>query len=285
MKKYLLLLLGVLLMASCRSHKTAVDSTSGATAPDAVDHSAAALNRMVEAVNENRLQVDALTSRLSLRLAAGDKSVSVGGSLRMKRDDVIQMTLVMLGLMEVGRLELTPDYFMLVNRMERQYVKAAYSDIDFCRRNGIDFYTFQSLFCAELFAPGSRGEAPGAEQFRKTLDAGTLRLVNDEARQMVLTFLSDVATGMVRSTSFAGKDAPDRTVLSWQYEDYTKFERRQFPSRMQVSIAATSRPLSATISLSNVKASSDWETRTEVSKKYTQISIETALNSLMKLAK
>ena len=31
MKKYLLLLLGVLLMASCRSHKTAVDSTSGAT--------------------------------------------------------------------------------------------------------------------------------------------------------------------------------------------------------------------------------------------------------------
>ena len=282
--QYLLLVAAAVLLASCGSRKKALEATAG-TSPDAVDHSAAALNRLVDNVNENRLTAEAVTARLSLSLAAGEKSVSVGGNLRMKRNDVIQMTLVMLGLMEVGRMELTPDYFMVVNRMEHQYVKASYDDVSFFSKNGIDFYTFQSLFWDELFVAGNHGKAPDGKHFQKTVEGGDLRLINDDARQMVLTFMADMASSMVRSTSFTSKNASDPAALEWHYLDYTKLNRQNFPSRMQVKVNASSRPLSATISLSNVKASSDWETRTQLGKKYSPISFESAFNSILRMAK
>ncbi len=282
--RYLILLLAAILVASCGSRKKTLEASSG-TLPEMMDNSASALNAMVTSINDNRLTTQAFTSRMNLSLAAGEKSINVGGTLKMKRDDVIQMTLVMLGLMEVGRMELTKDYFMIVNRMERQYVKASYDDIAFFKRNGIDFYAFQSLFWDELFLTGGQGSAPDAKKFTKTVEGSNLRLVNSDARQMVLTFLADMAKGTVRSTSFASKDAPDEVVLNWNYQDYTKLNKQDFPSRMQVQVNASSKPLSATISLSNLKASSDWEKRTELGKKYTQISMDEVVNSIMRLAK
>ena len=282
--KYLFILFGVLFLAACGSRKKALDATSGTT-PDAVDHSAAALEKIVHEVNSNRLSADALTAKMSLALSAGQKSVNVGGTLRMKRNDVIQLNLVMLGLMEVGRMELTKDYFMVVNRMEHEYVKASYEDIAFLRTNGIDFFTFQSLFWDELFVAGDRGAVPAPKRYQKTLEGDDLKLVNSDSRQMVLTFLANVASGMVHSTSFSSKERADQPVLDWQYQEYSKLNRQSFPSRMQIRVNASSKPLVATISLSHIKASDDWEKRTQLSKRYTPITVESAFNSIMRLAK
>ena len=71
----------------------------------------------------------------------------------MKRNDVIQLSLVTFGILEVARIEMTPDYFMLINKMERQYVKAAYSDVPFLSRGNVDFRFIQAFFWNEQTPP------------------------------------------------------------------------------------------------------------------------------------
>ena len=278
---HLALGLCVLLLAACGSRRKALEA--GGT-PDAVDHSAQAIERVVKQVNDHRLTVGSVTARLSLALESGDKSVSVGGHLRMKRDDVIQVSLVALGLIEVGRMEITPDYFMVVDRMGQQYVKASFDDIDFMRSNGIDFFTFQSLFWDELFVLGDKGEAPASKQFEKSREGQDVKLVSHDGGQVVLTFLADAARGLVRSTSFSGQD-DSAPALDWQYLDYGELNSQPFPTRMQVQLNQTSKPVKATFSLSNVKADGKWETRTTPGKKFTQVSPETVFRRIMNMAK
>ena len=44
---------------------------------------------------------------------------------------------------------MTPDYFMLIDKMGKQYVKAAYRDVSFLRNADVDFYTIQAYFWDE----------------------------------------------------------------------------------------------------------------------------------------
>ena len=70
----------------------------------------------------------------------GSKDVTVPGSVHMRKDKVIRIQLFvpLLG-SEIGRLEFTPDYVLVMDRFNRQYVKGDYNQLDFLRDNGISF--------------------------------------------------------------------------------------------------------------------------------------------------
>ena len=131
-----------LLLVACGTRKHA--TASGSTENGLVHQQAG--NQPLDA---NQQKETSVTAKLRLDLSSGERSLSVGGMLRMKRNDVIQLSLVTFGILEVARIEMTPDYFMIVNKMERQYVKAAYSDVPFLKRSNIDFRTIQSYFWNE----------------------------------------------------------------------------------------------------------------------------------------
>ena len=281
--KRLIPILLCLLLASCHSRKSAMTG-GGSTLPSAVNTAEAALSRIVENVNQNRQTEEYVTSKMNLNLSSGTKSVSVGGTLRMKRNDVIQLSLVALGIMEVGRMELTPDYMMVVDRMGRQYVKVDYKDVPFMKEAGIDFYTFQSLFWDELFLFGDKGSRPDEKRFQKSLADGIVKLVNTDSHQMVLTFLADAADALVKQTSVASRKQADDAVLDWQYQAHTQLGKKNFPSQMQIQVNLPKKPVKALINLSNVKADDGWETRTEVNnKRYKEVTLEEVMERLMKL--
>ena len=244
----------------------------------------ATIAEFVQTINAKRVTEPCITAKINLSLTAGTKSARVGGSLKMKRNDVIQISLVALGLMEVGRLELTPDYMMVVDRMNHQYVKSGYSDVDFFRSAGIDFYTFQSLFWDELFVLEGKGEAPAGSQYSlKTVTDG-VQLQNTQSHSVALAFLVNAANMLVGETSFsrAGSETP---VLKWQYADWTKLGEQNFPGSMKISFDLDWNPVEAVFKISNVKPDSSWETRTEINKnRYSEISLQSAFQKIMKLA-
>ena len=79
----------------------------------------------------------------------GAVHVNYGGTLRMKRNDVIQISIVTFGVLEVARIEMTPDYFMLIDKVGKQYVKSPYNEVSFLRDGNVDFYTLQAYFWDE----------------------------------------------------------------------------------------------------------------------------------------
>lgn len=281
MRYYVVLLTCAIFLASCGSKKNMTGSSTGSIPGMG---KGATVADVVQAVNANRVTEPCISARINLSISAAKKSARVGGSLRMKRNDVVQISLVALGLMEVGRLELTPDYMMLVDRINHQYVKCAYEDVDFFRSAGIDFYTFQSLFWEELFVLNGNGEVPSGDSYNLKIDAESVQLVNSQNRNVALTFVVNAAKHLVGETRFSSSEAED-PILKWQYDEWGKLGEQDFPGSMKISFALPGDNVEATFRISSVKPDTSWETRTEINKnRYSEISLQAAFNKIISLA-
>lgn len=279
--KYFYCFICILLLASCGSKKNMM-GTDASNIPGMGKGTTTA--EFVQTVNANRITESCLTAKLNLSLTTSNKSARVGGSLRMKRNDVIQISLVALGLMEVGRLELTPDYMMLVDRMNHQFVKCDYDEVDFFREAGVNFYTFQSLFWDELFVLDGKGDAPVGSNYELKSGEDGIRLVNLQDGKVALTFVVDAKKQLVGETSFS-RAYSDNPIVKWQYADWTKLGEQDFPGSMKVSFEISNDNVEALFRISSLKPDSSWETRTEINKnRYSEISLQSAFNRIMRLA-
>lgn len=86
---------------------------------------------------------EVVTARVAMEIEGED--VSPTGRLRMQRDEVVQLNLVMMG-MNIATLEFTPDSVLLVDRFNKQYVHARYEEIKALREREIGFAAVQALF-------------------------------------------------------------------------------------------------------------------------------------------
>ena len=107
MKRIVFLLLVVVVLAGCKSSKHL-------------------------ATSEKNVQVSSyLTSKLQLTIP-GKKggSMSVGGTMKMKTHERVQISLLMPILRtEVARVEVTPDGVLLVDRMNKRFVRATKDEL------------------------------------------------------------------------------------------------------------------------------------------------------------
>ena len=87
------MLLITVALAGCRSTRK-VTAGGDDTLPSATTPADATV---VTRMNTMRRSETAFTSKVNVTLVMGDKDVSVGGTLRMKRDDVVRLSLRALG--------------------------------------------------------------------------------------------------------------------------------------------------------------------------------------------
>ena len=277
--KFFAFIASVVLLASCGSKKSVVSTGGNAMLEQQ------SIANVVQAVNAKRVSEPCISAKMSLNLSTSKNSTRVGGSLKMKRNDVIQISLVALGLMEVGRLELTPDYMMMVDRMNHQYVKCDYDEVDFFREAGINFYTFQSLFWDELFVLDGNDDAPGSDSYTLKDDAEGTRSLKSQNGNVAVAFVLDTTKQLVQETRFSRAYSED-AVVKWQYADWTKLGEQDFPGTMKLLFDISDENIEATFRISSVKPDSSWETRTEINKnRYTEVSLDTAFKKIMSLAK
>ena len=277
-----MLLLSAMLIASCGTKKQAVSTT---TTSDASEATALSLKQIVETVNANRQDETFATAKMKLGISSSDKSLSIGGTLRMKRNDVIQLSLVTFGIIEVARIEMTPDYFMGIDKMGKQYVKAAWGDVSFFKSAGIDFYTLQALFWDDLFVLGAGKSTPTEKQFKKSMDGERAKLTNDDSRLAVLSFSVNIASGLVRQTTISPHVEGASPYLDWRYMDFSSLGKKYFPTHHLLNISS-SKPITATITLSNLENDSGWETRVQTpGNNYTEITVDKLMSRIMSLTK
>lgn len=269
-------------LSACKSSKH-VASENGEDTFSVVNSpkSKKAAEQVVSQLNAKRIDAKFLTAKLSVSLSSGSGKTSVGGTLRMKRDDVIQLSLVAMGIIEAGRLELTKDYLLVLDRLGHEYVRVKYSQVPFLQKAGIDFYTFQSLFWNELFLLGDKGSAPKEKDFGKKIVSQGVQLQNEDSEYMLLSFLVDAIQTHLCQTTIQGRSDNTRSLsIDWKYPSFEK----NFPNRMQITLNTGKRPIELELGISNLRNDSDWQTRTELSKKYEEIPLEDVLKKIVSLA-
>lgn len=277
MKKIIRLLpmaAAMLLVMSCskKAKEPVVNTTEGP----------GAYTEIVDKVNANRNTAEQVTCRMSMDLEAGKQKLSVGGNLKMKRNDVIQMSLQVFGFVEAGRLEMTQDYILILNRIGKQYVKASYKDIPYFKENGINFFTFQSLLWNELFVPGSDDTRPNTANFTQTKSGKDIVLTNT-TKQMVTRFFTNATTNLLEQTNIEGTNGGN---INWEYASWARLSGKDFPDKMNIKMNIRNTAVKAGLQLTRLRADEKWkDTRTSIDKKkLKQVSLQSAFSQIMSLS-
>lgn len=280
-----------LAVVSCGTKKASVDAMSSATGTAST--TAASENRKIDfmrKVYDNEVYTRSISSKIKFTINTGRKDLSVSGSLKMKKDEVIRIQLTPFGLMEVGRLEFAKDYVLLMDRINKEYVKASYADVDFLQKNGLDFYALQALFWNQLFVPGEQKITDSSlKKFSVTFnDAVANTIVSLERGSMLYQWSADKSNGRLRSVdvTYSGKSS-GKTTVTCNYGSFKPVGRKQFPTDITLLMKSNAvkggSPISVNISLDGIDTDGDWDTFTSVSSKYRQVSVQDVMNRLLKM--
>lgn len=285
MKCYLYIALVALTLTACRSSKSAVKApdtnTSASTKTTHITNNTAAL-ASVKKVAAMHLSQQGVTASTKVRLSGvGGKDLSVNGKLQMKRNDVIRLSLRFLG-MEVGLMEFTPNDVLVVDRMNKQFVRAKYGDVSFLRQAGLDFYALQSLFWNELFIPGQHTlSAEGLGRFELVQKAGLNVLTPKNTPKLAYHFYADPQANTIQRLQVRSNNAAEKGEFAFNYDGFELFGGRPFPTQMRMAVTGTGKKdITLALSLSSLKADASFDTRTTVSAKYTQRSVQQVLGQL-----
>lgn len=128
-----------LILVSCGAKKNLVKETPVVQKmTEKSDKAADALElkklSFVQKVSDNSVYAANIVGDLRFNIKAGGKDITVPGSLHMRKNQVIriQLFIPLLG-SEVGRLEFTPDYVLVIDRIHKEYIKANYDQLDFLK--------------------------------------------------------------------------------------------------------------------------------------------------------
>ena len=277
--------LAVLALTACGTVKqTPTVKTQTQTTTAQVKQPAKAVE-YVRKVNDNAVYAKNIVSKIDLTLNAQGRDINVSGRLSMRRDEVIRITITPFGLMEVGRLEFTPEYVLLINRMEKEYVKATYNDVDFLKANGLDFYALQALFWNELFQPSKKNLTDtDLMMFSADMTQTADRHITFNSGKLNFDWTTDVAKTLINNALITyAKGTAQASTVTMEYGDFVPMGSKRFPSKEKVTFSTKSMStgkLSMLLMLNKITNDTNWETRTAVSDKYKQISAQQFFSKL-----
>ncbi len=262
----------VLLLSSCSSTKTVKKSVS----IDGMDET-----EYVETVLTNAVSPSALTAKMALTLNLDGKGdTKVSGTLRIKKGEVIQMSIAPFLGIEVARAEFSPKGALVIDRMNKRYVEASFAELGTLLNVDWNFHTLQALFLNELFIPGKiELTSKDANAFElEQLPTGVWLDVK-KAKRFRYRFLTEAPEGRLLKSRI--ELAGTSYGLSWDYSDFQMLGGKHFPSDMNLLFNGGKRPIKMVVKLSRLSANSDWETHTSVSDKYERVELEDLMKILL----
>lgn len=167
-KRLMPLLLAVLLLAGCKSSKTL-------TAPVTPETSGY------------------LSSKLQLTVPTKDSSITLGGTMKLKGGERLQLSLLMpIIRSEVMRMDITPDEVLLVDRMNKRYVRATRQELKDVLPPEADFDKLQKMLF-KASRPGAKADLTGSELGLPKMEKAKVRLYDfsDAGFTMTPTEVSD----------------------------------------------------------------------------------------------
>jgi hypothetical protein len=266
-------MLSIVLMASCSSTKSLKKS-------DFIGD----LSEMeyLEKVVSNTADWNALTAKMTVDLNLNGKSTGkVGGTLRIKRGEVIQISLAPFFGIEVGRAEISPNGMLVIDRVNKRYVQVSFDELKKLTNVNLDFHVLEALFLNEMFLPGkpyltSRDKS----LFDWDIEQAGVILSAKKSKMFSYRFFTDAPEGRLMQSRIALTGSA--YALNWNYDKFEPLKQSAFPTYMHVSFEGAKKPSDVTFQLSRLTLQANWEAHTDVSKKYQKVELDELIKILVK---
>ena len=241
----------------------------------------------IEHVRGNAQTAKFITSKVKFSVEVGPQKLTLTGNLKMKRDDVIRLQLMAFGFVEAGRIELTKEYVLIMDRINKQYLKAPYISVDFLRNSGLNFNSMQALFWNELFKPNQNNIMKHDDDIKKTystIESGDDMIISLEEGKMDYSWLASKQSALIRMANVLYKDRfHGNAQLNWDYNDFDLVGKTMFPKKHTITLTTPEKEVKLGMTLNYIGNESEWETRTEVSNKYREVTVDEILRRFMAL--
>ncbi|HKM45591.1 MAG TPA: DUF4292 domain-containing protein [Dysgonamonadaceae bacterium] len=263
-----LLLLLFIGMYACKSKEKIIQADS------ALEHKAN--SKLFEDIMYKGLKFNTFSSKLSMTISTGTKTVSSKGNLRIINNEAILLSVQPLFGIEMFRLYVEPDHLIVLDRMNKRYVKETFDDLTEKNSIGFNFYSLQSLFTNNLFVPEQ--SSISASDYRKFKYSET-------SEQYVLS-ASDKKSNIDYSFSINGNDQITLTQLAlpkknyslhWNYSQFSLMRDLFFPHEMMVVASTQKNKLNASFSLSDINLETQMDLETTIPSSYTKMELSEVL--------
>ena len=188
-------------------------------------------------------------------------------------------------------IEMTKDYVLIMDRINKQYLKAPWMSVDFLRNSGMNFQTLQALFWNELFRPNQSSLVKTNDKQvidsianYTILESGDDMIIGLEEGKMDYSWLASRNTALLRMANILYKDRFNgNTQLNWDYDEFKSLNKRMFPHKSAITLTTPEKEVKLGMTLNYIGADTEWETRTEISNKYREVTVDEILRRFMSL--
>lgn len=225
---------------------------------------------------------ECVTGKVALALDMGTKGTTkVNATLRMKRGEVIQLSVAPLLGIEVARMEFSPEGILVLDRLHKRYVQASFEQLNSWMQTDLSFHVLQSLFLNELFLPDRlRLTADDAPKFRISVEGNQALLEAKSSKVLSYSFRTSADNGLLQASRIGVKGTG--YTLNWEYSDFQKLSGRPFPQHMYLTVGGVKPEASLDMKFSRLSVDDGWEPHTNIPSKYKRIEVEALLKMLLR---
>ena len=188
--------------------------------------------------------INTFESRMLITLSNGEKELPLKGSIKIDRNNHIQISIHPFLGIEVLRADFTQDSVCIIDRLNRRYLAVDFKTYSKNLPTEIGFNAIQSLFLNEMFDisnPDFTVKDAKDFKWRKEVN-GDLVGRNRVSSMLNQDFLLNNNNNLIETLTTYNEGAH---VFSWKYSDFDTMGNSLFPKKSVVSYYASGRKMVA----------------------------------------
>ncbi|WDF55933.1 DUF4292 domain-containing protein [Mucilaginibacter sp. KACC 22063] len=140
----LLLLSGIIILASCHSKKQLVKRQADSSAVR-TDNAASAVKNKINAIKSKQVSFTTFSGKAKTKLNVNGNSNDVTMNIRIQKNQKIWVSITAVIGIEVARALITPDSILVINKLQSVYIKKPFSYIYTYASRQVNYKTVESL--------------------------------------------------------------------------------------------------------------------------------------------
>jgi len=222
------------------------------------------------------------SGKISIKPGKKNKSSSTSTQIKIKKDQVIELSMRLPILGEVAKISITPERILIIDRFNGQYFEESMSRIQEISSFDFDFYSLQALITNQLFIAGKPViDEKDFDSFQLIEDEFQVLLNNKDSQGINYDFTSDYTRRILNTEMYKDKS---KANLLCTYRDFgLTSNNRLFPLRIDMVLNSSDDTFTLDMSLNRVDINEPFSPNTKAPEKYSRISLEQVMKLINSL--